>query len=657
MTTAGAGTAAGTSGGAAGSSTAGSGDAGSGGMNAAGSGPSVAQNPGVPPEVAQSLHEWPLPGKDYNNSRFTKDSSITSANVSKLREAWRVELEGLVIAYGMCSTVPLILGGTVYLEDTYSSVRAIDLASGKVKWAKTDTNLNPGPNGVAVGWGKVFAIRGSDSVVAYNAADGKELWAKKVVDTPTAGIDIQPTVFDDRVLVSTVPISTSGIYTPGDRGILKALDQKTGEERWRFDTIKGTDFWGNEDVNSGGGAWFPPSIDIDAGRVFWAIANPAPFPGTPEFPNGTSRMGDNLYTDSTLVLDVRSGEYKWHHQTVQHDIFDRDLLHTILTEVNGMPVVISTGKEGRVWANRRDTGEVLWGPVSVGVHMNDELTQLTGSTQVLPGSFGGVLTPPALADGVVYVAMLNAPSMYLSNRTSYFGSSVGTMNGNLVAIDVTTGKIKWEVTVEGDPTGGATVINDLVITATFQGKVIAYQRDTGKEVWRWTAPGGINSWMSVSGDTLVIPVGAATPAVVVALRLSGTSGAAGSGGSAAGSGAAGNSAGNSSAFSAIYSQIIAPRCAGSVCHSSSSTGGSLNLPAGASASTVRSSLLNKPASGPECTTSGMSLVVPGNPEMSLLYRKLTDTPPCGSRMPPTGALPAAELDRIRTWIMNGAADD
>ncbi|HET8932972.1 MAG TPA: PQQ-binding-like beta-propeller repeat protein [Polyangiales bacterium] len=618
-------------------------------------------HPGVPPDVASAWGEWPLPGRDYNNTRYTQDSPINSTNVSKLKEAWRVQFPGLVIAYGMISTVPLIAAGTVYIEDTYCNVRAIDLASGKVKWMVEGGDLNPGPNGVAFGWGKVFAIRGSDSVAAYDAASGKQLWLKNVVDTQTAGIDIQPTVFDGQVLISTVPISTRGIYTPGDRGILKALDQESGAEKWRFDTIEGEDFWGNEGVNSGGGSWYPPSIDVDTNRVFWAVANPAPFPGTAEFPNGSSRPGLNLYSDSTLVLDVKTGGYQWHHQTIEHDIFDRDLLHTMLGEVDGVPIVVSTGKEGRVWANRRDTGEVLWGPIPVGMHKNDELKELTGMTELLPGSFGGVLTPPALADGVVYVAELNAPSMYTANATSYFGSSVGTMNGDLVAIDAATGKILWDTSVEGDPTGGVTVVNDLVITATFQGNVIAYARDTGKEVWRWKAPGGINSWMSVSGDTLVIPVGASDPAVLVALRLDGA--AAPGGNTAAGSGAAGSggtagagSAAGAATFSAIYKDILAPRCAGPVCHSGGMTGGNLNV-MGASASAVRMTLLDKPAGGTECMSSGLSLVKASQPEQSLLYRKLTDTPPCGSRMPPTGALPAADLDRIRKWIADGAADN
>lgn len=630
--------------------------------------PSAPDHPGVPPEVAAAWAEWPLPGKDYNNSRYTTSSTLNSATVSSLKEAWRVELPGLVIAYGMISTVPLILNGTVYIEDTYSSVRAIDLASGQVKWTVDGIDLSPGPNGVAVGWGKVFGIRGSDSVVAYDAASGKELWVKKVTDTPTDGIDIQPTVFDGSVLVSTVPISTRGIYVGGDRGILKSLDQETGEERWRFDTIESpADVWGNTSVNSGGGSWFPPSIDLDTGRVFWAIANPAPFPGTPEFPNGSSRQGLNLYTDSTLALDAKTGTYQWHHQTVSHDLFDRDLLHTMLTEVSGVPAVISTGKEGRVWATRRDNGEVLWGPVSIGMHKNDELSELTGPTEVYPGSFGGVLTPPALADGVVYVAELNAPTMYSANMTAYFGSQIGTMNGDLVAIDAATGEILWNASVDGDPTGGVTVVNDLVLTATFQGNVIAYARDTGKEVWRWTAPGGINSWMSVSGDTVVVPVGASSPAVIVALRV-GADGnspppAAGSGGTGgpgtagtSGGAAGGEAAGAVNTFSAIYRDILAPRCGGPVCHSSSMTGGSLNVGAG-NASAVRSALVNMPATGSECGSSGSTMVVPGQPDMSLLYQKLLDNPPCGTRMPPTGALNAAELERIRTWIASGALNN
>jgi outer membrane protein assembly factor BamB len=338
----------------------------------------------------------------------------------------------------------------------------------------------------------------------------------------------------------------------------------------------------------------------------------------------------------------------------------------MLTDVNGVPIVVSTGKEGRVWANRRDNGEVLWGPVYVGMHKNDELTELNGMTQLLPGSFGGVLTPPALADGVVYVAELNAPSMYTSNETAYFGSEVGSMQGDLVAINAATGEIIWDVLIDGDPTGGMTVVNDLVFTATFQGNVVAYQRETGKEVWRWKAPGGINAWMSVVGDTIVIPIGSSDPPSVVALRLSGAAASAtptgtgglpgGGSGGGGGGGSAAKPATSSATFSAIYSELLTKRCAGAVCHTGKSTGGSLSV-MGTDASAARATLIDRQASSSDCSSAGLPLVKAGEPDKSLLYLKVAGMPPCGSRMPPTGALAQAEIDRIRTWIANGAAND
>jgi hypothetical protein len=73
--------------------------------------------------------------------------------------------------------------------------------------------------------------------------------------------------------------------------------------------------------------------------------------------------------------------------------------------------------------------------------------------------------------------------------------------------------------VPGDPTGGATVVNDLVLTATLQGQVFALDRASGDVVWTWDAPGGINAWPAVAGDLLVWPVGLSDPALLVGLRL------------------------------------------------------------------------------------------------------------------------------------------
>lgn len=136
-----------------------------------------------------------------------------------------------------------------------------------------------------------------------------------------------------------------------------------------------------------------------------------------------------------------------------------------------------------------------------------------------PGTFGGVLTPPSAADGVVYVATLNAPTTLSPDRTSYIGSRIGTAPGQVVAIDAADGRILWDVFVDGDPLGATTVVNDLVFTATFQGTIYAFDRSSGEIVHTIDAPGGINGWPAVAGDDLLWPVGLASPLRLVAYRV------------------------------------------------------------------------------------------------------------------------------------------
>jgi outer membrane protein assembly factor BamB len=457
--------------------------------------------------------DWVLPGRDRGNSRSTFDSTIDSRSVGTLEVAWEAELAGSL------STVPLIVGDTVYVQDGTGVVSAIDRSTGAFRWQSPPIGFNIGPFGVAVADGRLFAMHGSTGVVALDAATGEQLWVEDIVATPTTGIDIQPVVFEDLVLVSTVPVSIGGIYTPGDRGVISALDAATGEVRWSFDTVQG-DLWGHPEVNSGGGAWYPPSIDPEARVVYWGTANPAPFPGTEEFPNGSSREGDNLYTDSAVALDLDTGELRWYEQVHPHDIFDRDLVHTMRVETAGGPVVVATGKGGIVVGLDPTTGDRRW-TTPVGLHENDQLTELAGPTDVLPGTYGGVLTPPSHADGTVYVAAINAPTALLPDTKAYIGSELGSGDGEVTAIDASTGAVRWTTKVAGDPLGGTIVVNDLVLTALLDGTIVALQRETGAIVFRTEAPGGINGWLSAAGDLLVVPVGNAKPPRLVAYRVGG----------------------------------------------------------------------------------------------------------------------------------------
>jgi glucose dehydrogenase len=470
---------------------------------------------GAPPEVRTGARDWPLPGHDYANSRSTTTSRIDTGTVADLDVAWRAEPEGL----GPLTTSPLVIGDTIYFEDGLGAVYAIDRATGDVRWKSKPTGFNIGPFGVAIGDGRVYAVRGSDGVIALDARTGDPLWERTITPNKTTGIDIQPQVFDGQVLVSTVPISIGGIYVGGDRGVVYALDARTGDVNWTFDTVESADLWGNPTVNSGGGAWYPIAVDPERDLAYVGVANPAPFPGTPEFPNGSSRPGANLYTDSIVALDLGTGKLRWYRQVTPHDIFDRDQVHALVARLgDGTDVVVSAGKSGVVLGVDPDTGKELW-RTPVGQHENDDLTELTGPTEVAPGTYGGVLTPPATADGVVYLPVVNAPVTLKPDETAYFGADVAKGRGEVVAVDAATGAVRWKRTLDGQPLGGTTVVNDLVFTALLDGTLVALDRDNGKVVWEHDAGGGVNGWMSVAGDTIVVPVGNANPAAVLALSL------------------------------------------------------------------------------------------------------------------------------------------
>ncbi|MCJ7444427.1 MAG: PQQ-binding-like beta-propeller repeat protein [Methanotrichaceae archaeon] len=273
--------------------------------------------------------------------------------------------------------------------------------------------------------------------------------------------------------------------------------------------------------------WYTPALDLETGLMFWGVGNPAPWPGTPKYPNGSSRPGPNLYTDSILALDSNRGWLKWYSQVNSHDILDHDFQVPpilALANVSGkmQKIVIGSGKMGRVYAFNRSTGSILWAAV-VGRHENDQLAELPNATiTVYPGYFGGVETPMAYAEGVVFVPYIDLYTNYTSTQV-LDAQNFDQAKGGFVAIDVETGKIIWEKKFESINVGGATVVNDLVFTATFDGTIYAFKRDTGEEVWKFKAPAGINAWPAVASDTIVWPCGTGGSPSLIALKHPATS--------------------------------------------------------------------------------------------------------------------------------------
>jgi outer membrane protein assembly factor BamB len=477
----------------------------------------------VPPEVVQYSADWPMANRDYHNTRATFDSTIDSGNVATLGIAWTFDIPGSA-QFGAAPTNPLILGDTVFLQDMKSNVFALDLQTGEVLWERLyDTDLY-GPEGPAVGYGKVFVLKGHFAVAGLDSATGNELWSTTLSEIDTVGIDIQLATYDNLVYVSTVPgTSNEDFYTGGGVGVIYALNQDTGAVEWSWSTVDSEDIWGNPEVNSGGGAWYPPAIDVETGIMYWGIANPAPWPGTPEFPNGSSRPGPNLYSNSMVALDAHNGELLWYTQVLPHDIFDLDfqispILATATIAGSERDIVIGSGKLGRVFAFDRETGEIYW-ETPVGQHQNDELTELPpGITRVLPGALGGVETPMALADGTLYVPIINLFSDFEPTAFVAETFDFGAGTGEFAALDISTGDELWSVEFGSLNVGGATVVNDIVFTSTLDGVIYALDRDTGEQLWTYQAAGGINGWPAVAGDFIIVPVGMGPQPQLIALQ-------------------------------------------------------------------------------------------------------------------------------------------
>ena len=480
-------------------------------------------NPGTPPpEIVQYSSDWPLPNKDYNNTRATTDSTISSSNVGTLGLAWSYLIQG-VGAFGGAATTPLILGDTVYFQDLRNNVIALNFTTGAVKWSRFYNVTDAvGPNGVAVGYGKVYAAKDLYNMTALDINTGADVWNARISNVSTTGIDIQPIVYDSLVYTSTVPGAGDIFYAPGGKGVLYALYQASGEVEWSFTTVE-EDLWGHPEVNSGGGSWYPPAIDTETGTTFWAIANPAPFAGAEGWPSGSSFAGPTLYTDTLMALDHANGAMEWYSQARSHDIFDHDLqISPILTSANisgvQQDIAISAGKMGNVYAFNRDTGEIQW-IVPVGKHQNDYLDVLTGPTEVYPGVLGGVETPIAYANGIVYAPVVDLSTVYTPTGVDFASLNFSAGKGVFVAIDVNLGKILWQKDLDSMCLGGATVVNDVVFTATYDGTIYGFDAETGDQLFSYKAPAGINAWPAVKDDTIIWPAGVGGTPSVIALRL------------------------------------------------------------------------------------------------------------------------------------------
>jgi alcohol dehydrogenase (cytochrome c) len=330
------------------------------------------------------------------------------------------------------------------------------------------------------------------------------------------------------VYPSTVPVNpTVGQYLGGGKGILWALNAKTGVPEWSFDEVQ--NLWGHPAVNSGGGLWDPPSFDSQ-GNLYIGIANPGPIgqSGWPKgYPWGTSRPGPDLYTDSVVKLSP-AGKMLWYYQLTPHDLFDWDLQNSpVLTTANGQPVVIDGGKAGILIELNAKTGKLIWklpvgrhtGPRDAGL-LTENATpgshiSLPATFDLEPGVLGGVESQLATNGTTVFAAVNNLAvpmsAKGVTESSKAFTASIPRATGEMIAVNQDTGKTEWADQLPSSPYGAATVTNNVVLTTTYSGYLYAFNAATGAILLKTPLSAGSNSPVTVDGDYVLVGAGVQVP--------------------------------------------------------------------------------------------------------------------------------------------------
>ena len=482
---------------------------------------------------------WTTPNGNPYNQRVA-NSEIDSSNAPELGVAWQLPIKSSVKnsfnpagQFGYFASTPITNGeGTVYFQDAASNVFAVNLETGEEIWRREYNMPNEGPNGVTLDEGNLYGCT-STFCFALEAETGKELWhTGRLVDTEAEGkkgveegekygagvvegvatagqgMNSAPQVHDGKVFVST-----SGQPTGGEA---IALDQETGKVLWTLNETKEKKDRGVGGAAGTGGAWNAAAIGPD-GTVYYGIGNPYRSNA-----QAIEHPTELLYNDSTIAVDPESGEVKWYMQGIPNDFYDWDMqISPIVVEEDGSNVILDGGKMGYVYAMEEGSGKLLW-KTAVGKHNGhdeDGKLALEGKFhpkypyKIYPGGLGGVETNMAASEGVVYAPIVNAWQEKNEPETIFGDHSqeLTEATGAIAAIEISTGKKLWETELPQIALGAATVSNDLVFTALFDGTVVAVNRETGKVEWEEKLPGPSNSPLVIEGDTLIainsIPTG------------------------------------------------------------------------------------------------------------------------------------------------------
>src|SRR5688572_6747728 len=388
------------------------------------------QTPAGPPAAAQSpapagptLGTWPTYGGNLASHRHSPADQLTKDNFSKLQIAWRLKTDFLGPRPDtLYSATPLLVDRVLYTTaGMRRAVIAMNATSGEMLWMHTEDEGRRGQNAIRNGAGRGVAYwtsaDGADRRVIYvtpgyrlkaldaktgipvpgfgrnGAVDLKTEIDQEGLDLDTAeiGLNATPLVVGDVIVVGAAHRPGGNPRTMRNvKGYVRGYDARTGKRLWIFHTIPqrgefGYETWleGSAEFNGNTGVWAQMSADAELGLVYLPVEMP-----TGDYYGG-NRPGNNLFADSLVAVDVKTGKRKWHYQTVHHDVWDWDLACAPILfdmSVNGRMVkaIAQPTKHAFLFVFNRETGEPIWPIEERAVPQSDVPRERTSPTQPFP---------------------------------------------------------------------------------------------------------------------------------------------------------------------------------------------------------------------------------------------------------------------------------
>jgi len=460
--------------------------------------------------------DWPGYHGQTTGGRYSTLDRITPKNAATLAPKWMFSLPNT----SNLQVTPVVVDGVMYVTSA-NECYALDAGSGRQIWRYQRPRTKGligvaagGANrGVTVAGDRVFMVTDHAHLIALNRFTGALVW-----DTEMADWHQNYYGTGAPLIVGTLVVSGISGGDEGVRGFLSAHEQSTGKEVWRFWTVprRGeplSETWrGSAIDHPGGTTWMTGAYDQSLDTLYWQVGNPGPDM------IGDERQGDNLYTDSLIALDPKTGRLKWHFQFTPHDVWDYDAEQpSVLVDAmwQGQPrkLIVQANRNGYFYVLDRTNGKFLLGKQYV-----KNLTWSSGLTpegrpivvpNMEPTREGKVVCPSLDGASNWYSTSFNpVTNLYyvqandkcgLFTRTDMdWEAGKGFMGGSfapapneparrlLRAIDIQTGRVVWELPQTGTVNSWGGVLSTaggVVLFGEDSGAFMAADASTGKPLW------------------------------------------------------------------------------------------------------------------------------------------------------------------------------